>query len=161
MPSLLDRTIMSQVHSELAQKKIIKNPILRLLLLAVGWLSVVLGTLGIFLPVLPTTPFLLLAAACFIRTTPKFYDWLVQHPKLAKYLIYYLEGQGIPLKGKVYTLITLWTTILISAFILLDSQIVRIILPIIALLVSIYIMRQPTLELPKQPSVKSQHSNTN
>lgn len=152
---------MSQVHSELAQKKIIKNPILRLLLLAVGWLSVVLGTIGIFLPVLPTTPFLLLAAACFIRTTPKFYDWLVQHPKLAKYLIYYLEGQGIPLKGKVYTLITLWTTILISAFILLDSQIVRIILPIIALLVSIYIMRQPTLELPKQPSVKSQHSNTN
>ena len=161
MPSLLGRTIMSQVHSELAQKKIIKNPILRLLLLAVGWLSVVLGTIGIFLPVLPTTPFLLLAAACFIRTTPKFYDWLVQHPKLAKYLIYYLEGQGIPLKGKVYTLITLWTTILISAFILLDSQIVRIILPIIALLVSIYIMRQPTLELPKQPSVKSQHSNTN
>lgn len=152
---------MSQVHSELAQKKIIKNPILRLLLLAVGWLSVVLGTIGIFLPVLPTTPFLLLAAACFIRTTPKFYDWLVQHPKLAKYLIYYLEGQGIPLKGKVYTLITLWTTILISAFILLDSQIVRIILPIIALLVSIYIMRQPTLELLKQPSVKSQHSNTN
>lgn len=134
-------------QSELARKKVIKNPLLRAFVLVVGWLSVVLGVIGIFLPVMPTTPFLLLAAACFTRTSPKFYDWLVQHPKLAKYLIYYLEGQGIPLKGKVYTLITLWLTIIISAFILLDSPIVQAILPVIALLVSIYIMRQPTLEL--------------
>lgn len=145
---------MSIEHSELAHNKVVKNPILRALLFMVGWLSVALGVIGIFLPVLPTTPFLLLAAACFIRTSPKFYDWLVQHPKLAKYLIYYLEGKGIPLKGKVYTLITLWTTIIISAFILLDSQIVRVILPTVALLVSIYIMRQPTLEIHTEATEK-------
>ena len=82
----------------------IKNKALRMLVLMVGWLSVVLGVIGIFLPILPTTPFLLLAAACFVRTSPKFYQWLVGHPKLGKYLVYYLEGKGIPLKAKIYTI---------------------------------------------------------
>lgn len=141
---------MTAVQSELAQRKTIKNPVLRVSLLVLGWLSVVLGVIGVFLPIMPTTPFLLLAAACFVRTSPKFYDKLVQHPHLAKYLIPYLEGKGIPLKGKVYALVTMWFTIIVSAFILLDSQIVRVILPLVALFVSIYIMRQPTVELVKE-----------
>lgn len=149
---------MPVTHSELAQRRVIKNPVLRMLVLAAGWLSVVLGIIGIFLPIMPTTPFLLLAAACFIRTSPEFYDWLVQHPKLAKYVIYYLEGKGIPLKAKVYTIITLWFTILLSAFVLLDSQIVQIILPTIGLLVSLYIMKQPTLQLVNE-SQASEHSD--
>ena len=135
------------VHSELAERKAIKNPILRILVLTLGWLSVVLGVIGIFLPVMPTTPFLLLASACFIRTSPKFYDWLVSHPKYSKYILYYLDGKGIPLKAKVYTLITLWFTVLVSAFVLLNSAIVQVILPIIGLLVTLYILRQPTLML--------------
>lgn len=130
--------------------KLITNPVLRMLLFSFGWLSVVLGVLGIFLPVLPTTPFLLLAAACFMRTSPRFYDWLVGHPKLGKYVVYYLDGKGIPKKAKVYTLLVLWSTMLLTAFVLLDSNIVRVILPSIGFLVSVYILRQPTLELPAQ-----------
>lgn len=142
--------------------KLVTNPVLRVLLMFVGWLSVVLGVLGIFLPVLPTTPFLLLAAACFVRTSPRFYDWLVRHPKLGKYVIYYLDGKGIPKKAKVYTLVVLWSTMFITAFVLLDSTIVRVILPTIGLLVSIYILRQPTLDikdepLPEQPRVNAKN----
>lgn len=144
--------------------KLVTNPVLRVLLLAVGFLSIALGVLGIFLPVLPTTPFLLLAAACFIRTSPKFYDWLVDHPKLGKYVVYYLDGKGIPKKAKVYTLVVLWSTMFITAFIVLDSAIVRVILPSIGFLVSIYILRQPTLDiiedsLPEQPRVDAQNQN--
>lgn len=144
--------------------KLVTNPVLRVLLMFVGWLSVVLGVLGIFLPVLPTTPFLLLAAACFVRTSPKFYEWLVRHPKLGKYVIYYLDGKGIPKKAKVYTLVVLWSTMFITAFVLLDSTIVRVILPTIGLLVSIYILRQPTLDikdepLPEQPRVDAKNQD--
>lgn len=144
--------------------KLVTNPVLRVLLMFVGWLSVVLGVLGIFLPVLPTTPFLLLAAACFVRTSPRFYDWLVRHPKLGKYVIYYLDGKGIPKKAKVYTLVVLWSTMFITAFVLLDSTIVRVILPTIGLLVSIYILRQPTLDikdepLPEQPRVDAKNQD--
>lgn len=143
---------MPEESSQLVAKKVIQNPLLRQLVFGFGCFSVFLGVIGIFLPVMPTTPFLLLAAACFMRTSPKFYRWLVEHPKLGKYVLYYLNGKGIPLKAKVYALVTMWFTISVSAFILLDSQIVRIILPSIGLLVSIYIMRQPTLELKSSSS---------
>ncbi|QQD23646.1 DUF454 family protein [Venatoribacter cucullus] len=133
----------------LAERKAIRNPLLRPLIFACGWLSVVLGVLGIFLPVLPTTPFLLLAAACFLRTSPRFYHWLIHHPRLGKYVIYYLDGKGIPRKAKIYTLTTLWLTMLITV-VLVDSTVVRIILPLIGLSVTVYILRLPTLVLPPE-----------
>ena len=73
----------------------------RYLLLGLGWLSVALGIIGAFLPLLPTTPFLLLAAACFMRSSERFYLWLINHKWLGPWVKPYLEGEGIPLKGKV------------------------------------------------------------
>lgn len=133
----------------LALRKAIKNPILKAIILMVGWLSVVLGVIGIFLPLLPTTPFLLLAAACFIRTSPRFYEWLIGHPRLGPYMVHYLNGKGIPLRAKVYTLLIMWSTMLFSAFVLLDIQAVKISLPIVGALVTLYILRLPTLVLHK------------
>ena len=127
--------------------KRINQPALRLLVLGLGWISVFLGFIGIFLPVLPTTPFLLVAAACFLRTSPRFYNWLVSHPRLGKYLLYYLDGKGLPVKAKVYTLILMWTSLISTAFIFVPRMTVQIILPIVGLLVSIYILRLPTLKL--------------
>ena len=83
----------------------------RYLLQGIGWLSVALGVIGIFLPVLPTTPFLLLAAACFARSSPRFYHWLVDHPRLGPWIGGYLNGKGIPLKGKVYAIGLMWISI--------------------------------------------------
>lgn len=123
-----------------------KNKALKGLLIFVGWLSVVLGVIGIFLPILPTTPFLLLAAACFVRTSPKFYQWLVGHPKLGKYIVYYLEGKGIPLKAKIYTIALIAISMSVTSYIVPVTA-VKILLPLIGVLVALYIVRQPTLAL--------------
>ena len=132
----------------------VKNKALRLLLLVIGWLSVVLGVIGIFLPVLPTTPFLLLAAACFARTSPKFYNWLVGHPRLGKYIVYYLEGKGIPLKAKVYTITLIAISMSITSY-LVPVLAVKILLPLVGVLVALYIVRQPTLVLSPESKVQA------
>jgi len=131
--------------SEPVPGKPIRNPLLRIIVLACGWLCVVLGIAGIPLPILPTTPFLLLAAACFLRSSPRFYQWLVNHPRLGKYILSYLDGKGIPIKGKIYTLVLMWSTLLVSAFVVVDVTAVKIVLPLIGLGVSCYILRLPTL----------------
>lgn len=119
----------------------------RYLLLGIGWLSVALGVIGIFLPVLPTTPFLLLAAACFVRSSRRFYIWLVTHPHLGPWIRDYLEGQGIPLKGKVYALALMWMSIAFSCY-LVPLPWARVFMLTSAVLVSIYILRQKTLRPP-------------
>ena len=123
-----------------------KNKAIKALLLFVGWLSVVLGVIGIFLPIMPTTPFLLLAAACFMRTSPKFYNWLVGHPKLGKYLLYYLEGKGIPLKAKIYSIALMAISMSVTTYFVPIIE-VKILLPLVGVLVALYIVRQPTLAL--------------
>ena len=138
---------MSDPHPPKAPAQL-RQPLLRWLLIIVGWLSVVLGVVGIFLPVLPTTPFLLLAAACFVRTSPTFYQWLISHPRLGRYLVYYLDGQCMPLKAKVYTLVLMWITLLLTAFVLVDRPMLHYLLPAIGAGVSVYILRLPTLTLP-------------
>ena len=121
-----------------------RQPWVRYTLLAFGWLSVVLGVIGIFLPVLPTTPFLLLAAACFARSSPRFYAWLVSHPRLGPWIRDYLAGEGIPLKGKVYTLLLMWPSILFACW-LVELPWARVAMLLSAALVSIYILRLKTL----------------
>lgn len=115
----------------------------RYLLLVIGWLSVALGVIGIFVPVLPTTPFLLLAAACFVRSSRRFYLWLVEHPRLGPWLRDYLEGNGIPLKGKIYAIGLMWASILLSCY-LVPLIWARVFMLTSAVLVTLYILRQKT-----------------
>ena len=122
----------------------VRQPWLRIALVGVGCLSVALGVLGIFLPVLPTTPFLLLAAACFMRSSRRLYQWLVGHPRLGPWVRDYLEGQGIPLKGKVWAIGLMWTSILLSCY-LVPLLYARLFMLTSAVLVTVYILRQKTL----------------
>ncbi|MCW2102564.1 UNVERIFIED_ORG: uncharacterized membrane protein YbaN (DUF454 family) [Pseudomonas psychrophila] len=124
-----------------------RSRLLRYVLFAIGWLSVALGVLGIFLPVLPTTPFLLLAAACFARSSPRFYQWLVEHPRLGPWIRDYLDGNGIPLKAKVYAIGLMWLSIGVSCY-LVPLPWARGFMLLSAVLVSLYILRQKTLEKP-------------
>lgn len=82
-----------------------------LFLIACGTLCVALAVIGIVLPVLPTTPFLLLAAFCYARSSRRFYDWLMGNRWFGAYLRNYREGRGIPLRQKLFTLALLWLTI--------------------------------------------------
>ena len=126
--------------------RLVSNGALRIVLLATGSISIVLGVLGIFLPVLPTTPFLLLAAACYVRSSESFYSWLISHPVLSKYILAYLDGRGIPRKAKRYTLITMWLTMGLSMLVVPLWQ-VRILLLCTGFAVSTYIWRLPEPDL--------------
>jgi hypothetical protein len=128
-------------HSDIRQSR---HRSVRYALLAVGWLSVLLGVIGIFVPVLPTTPFLLLAAACFVRSSRRFYHWLVDHRHLGPWIRDYLEGNGIPLKAKVYAIGLMWLSIAFSCY-LVPLPWARAGMLASAVLVSLYILRQKTL----------------
>jgi len=75
-----------------------KQRFVRVALIVVGTISTALGILGIFVPILPTTPFLLLAAACYSRSSQRFYDWLLNNKYFGNYIRNYLEKKGIPLR---------------------------------------------------------------
>ena len=117
----------------------------RLLMVAAGTCSVVLGVIGIFMPVLPTTPFLLLAAALYARSSPRFYRWLMNQKHLGPYLRNYREGRGIPLRTKAVTLGMLWLTIGSTAAFAVEGWIVRLLLAAVAIGVTAHIARVPTL----------------
>jgi len=87
----------------------------RALLRAAGLLATALALLGILLPVLPTTPFLLLAAWCFARSSPRLYAWLHNNRLFGEYLRRYRSGEGLPLPLKVTTISLLWLTLGASA----------------------------------------------
>lgn len=111
----------------------------RQLLLTAGTVSLAVGIIGIFIPVLPTTPFLLLAAVCYLHSSPRFYNWLMNNRWLGAYIRNYIEGRGIPLKVKLFTIIVLWATIGISIW-LVANTVVTVILLIVAAGVTLHII---------------------
>ncbi len=113
---------------------------LKPLLIVSGTVCVGLGMLGIFLPLLPTTPFLLLAAACYIRSSEKFYHWLITNRWFGRYIRNYREGRGVPLSTKVMAISLLWITISYSAFFVVDILAVRILLILIAAGVTVHLV---------------------
>jgi uncharacterized protein len=117
-------------------------------LIILGPIFIALGILGIFLPLLPTTPFLLLGASCSIKGSPKLYSWLIGNKWLGKYIENYREGKGIPLKTKVIAVFMLWTTILFSIIFVLSNMLIKIILLLIALGTTWHILSIKSLQEP-------------
>ena len=91
---------------------------MRYLYIALGTFSLVMGIIGIFLPVLPTTPFLLLTAYSYYHGSKRMYAWLMHHPIFGEHIRNFRESRIIPLKVKVATLTLLWSSLLFCAYIL-------------------------------------------
>jgi hypothetical protein len=122
------------------------------LLITIGMVAVGLGIIGIFLPLLPTTPFLLLAAACFIRSSDRLYQWLIRNRWFGSYIRNYQEHRAIPLRAKVIALILLWTTMTYSAFGLINHWALQVLLLLIAAVVTAYLLRLKTMRTKQRGS---------
>jgi hypothetical protein len=118
--------------------------IYRFVYLLLGFLLVAIGVIGIFLPLLPTTIFLILASACFVKSSPKASEWLKKNKYLGPYLENYQDKTGLTIKSKIITITFLWLSILFSAFYLTDEFYIKIILLAIAIGVSIHLIMVKT-----------------
>lgn len=105
-----------------------------------------LGTLGIVLPLLPTTPFLLLAAVCYARSSPRMLHWLTHNRWFGTYIRNYREGRGIPRREKILTLTLLWLTIGVTVVFFVPLLWVKILLVVIALAVTVHLLRIKTMK---------------
>lgn len=119
---------------------------MRYLLTIFGLISLSLGIIGIFLPVLPTTPFLLLSAALFLRSDRRLYDWLLGHKRLGPYIKNFMVNKAIPLRVKVLSISMIWITLLYCAIAVVDNWILRAMFIVLAIAISIHILSYKTLK---------------
>jgi len=120
-----------------------QNKLIKAIYIIIGSVSLALGTLGIFLPVLPTTPFLLLTAYFYLRSSERLYHWLLHHKVFGKYIHDYIKYRSIPLKTKILALVLLWPSIIVTLF-FIPLWPVKIMLVVIASIVTVYIIRLKT-----------------
>ena len=113
--------------------------------MVLGLISLALGILGIFLPILPTTPFLLLSAALFMRSSDKLYRWLMNHPQLGPYVRNFREHKALPLRVKIISVTLLWGTLLWCAFGVAGHWALSLLFLSIATGVTIYLLHFKTL----------------
>ena len=119
---------------------------LRPFLVAAGFASTGLAVLGIFLPLLPTVPLLLLAAACFARSSDRFHRWLLGHRYLGPMIDGYVGGGGIPRRARLTALALIWTGIPLSALLLTSRTPVRVIMLAVAAALTVYLLWLPGRE---------------
>ena len=112
----------------------------------VGSLMLALGIVGIILPVLPTTPFLLLAAFLYLRSSRRLYDWLLRHKLLGPYIHSYLKYRAIPRKTRNSALVLLWSSLVLSMWVL-SSLKVGLLLGLVGTGVSIHLLSLKTISV--------------
>ena len=123
----------------------------RFVLLALGWLCVGLGIIGVFLPLLPTTPFILLAAYLFAGQSAKCERWLTSTKVYKRYALPYQKERGLTFKRKLELICLVYSLLLLSG-ILIDHPHVRIVLLAVALVKLIVMIRIPTIRQGETPA---------
>lgn len=121
-----------------------RERVIRAFWVTFGTLSLVLGIIGIFLPLLPTTPFVLLAAACFARGSEKFHNWLITHERFGPLVRDWQAHRSIPFRAKCLALSMMWTSMSITAWLLRARPVSSLTLIAIGIAVTIWMVRLPT-----------------
>ena len=122
-----------------------QKTMIKALLITLGSLSLVLGIIGIFLPILPTTPFLLLSAALFFRSSPRLYNWLLNQKYLGTYIRNFREHRAIPLRAKIVSVSMVWITLSYCA-ITTGTTIPRLLFILLAIGITWHILSYKTLK---------------
>lgn len=117
----------------------------KFLWVALGTVSMAIGVIGIVVPGLPTTIFLLGAAACYMRSSNRLYNWILQHKVLGVYISNYRKHKAMPLKSKIIALIMMWTMISLSVIFFLDNFTVKLIVISAGLIGTVVILMVKTL----------------
>ncbi|MEM2102155.1 MAG: YbaN family protein [Candidatus Bathyarchaeia archaeon] len=132
--------------SDFAQECQKPGKIKKVLFIVVGTISLGAGIIGILLPVVPTTPFLLLAAACYYKGSRRLHRWMLNNKWFGGYIRNYLQGKGVSLKAKVFAGLLLWITIGVSAVFLVNVLIIQLALFAVAVAVSVHLVMLPTFK---------------
>ena len=120
---------------------------MRIFLIIIGSVSLVLGLMGVFLPVLPTTPFLLLSAAVWVKASPRLYEWLLNHKIFGEYIRNFREHKAIPLHAKIISVVMLWATMSYCIFVIANEKLwLQITLAVLAMAVTWHILSYATLK---------------
>jgi Uncharacterized protein conserved in bacteria len=116
----------------------------RILLISLGWLAIVLGTLGIVLPLLPTTPFVLLAAWCFARSSPRFHHWLLWRSPFGRYIRHWQQHRAMPPGAKGRAMLLIIVSFAVSIYVV-DMLWVRIMLGVMLCALLLFMWRIPVV----------------
>ena len=144
----IGRTVLDEQEQEADdledELKLSTSPVVRSILVVAGTISVALGLIGVLLPLVPTTPFLLLAAGCYARSSERFYRWLLTNRWFGKYIRDWRRGAGIPLKAKITATVMLVVTLGSSIVLFVPILWVKVLLAAIGATVIAYLWRLPT-----------------
>jgi|TARA_B100001741_G_C16467695_1_gene558367 uncharacterized membrane protein YbaN (DUF454 family) len=116
------------------------NPLAKLMWVSLGSLFVGLGAIGVIVPGLPTTPFLILAAACYIRSSQRLYDWLISNKRFGPYLKDYREGKGIPRKAKRLAVVMIVVFVSFSVVFGIEDLTLKIVVGLLGLIGLLYVL---------------------
>lgn len=124
----------------------VSGKMMRGIYVIVGTIALVIGAIGLFLPVIPTTPLVILAAACYYRGSERLHAWILRSRWFGETIKNYQAGRGLTRDTKVRAIILMWTTIIISAWFFVSNHFVRVAMIGVAMGVTVYLVRLPTLE---------------
>jgi uncharacterized protein len=123
---------------------IVRNPVVRGAWISLGFVFIGLGFAGVLLPLIPTTPFVLLAAYCFSRSSPRFYAWLLRHRVFGKLIRDWRAGRGIEMRTKVTAVVLIVVTIGSTAVFFVSSPLLRLMLLAIGVSVILFLLTRRT-----------------